>query len=245
MSGVSRRQSERVRDFSTRRAQPIRAARATAARRRGARGRCDTTRTRPIRPSPRAETHRHADEPVCAQGPDRARREEDRVRAGRGFAVGSGQRCFRAQSAGQDSSARAGRRHAALRFARDRRVPRRDEPGQPAHPRAVAATHRRQALGGAGRRHLRRCGADFLERKRPVRQQSKDWIARQRTKIDLGVVELAEELGERGWCNGEGYSLADIATGCTLGYLDLRFPEIDWRARTRPRRARREACRAS
>ena len=62
-----------------------------------------------------------------------------------------------------------------------------------------------------------------------MRQQSKDWIARQRTKIDLGVVELAEELGERAWCNGEGYSLADIATGCTLGYLDLRFPEIDWR----------------
>ena len=30
-------------------------------------------------------------------------------------------------------------------------------------------------------------GTIFLERKRPVRQQSKDWIARQRTKIDLGV----------------------------------------------------------
>lgn len=25
------------------------------------------------------------------------------------------------------------------------------------------------------------------------------------------------------------YSLANIATGCELGYLDLRFPEIDWR----------------
>jgi glutathione S-transferase len=71
--------------------------------------------------------------------------------------------------------------------------------------------------------------AIFLERKRPLRQQSKDWIARQRAKIDRGVVELAEELGERAWCNGEGYSLADIATGCALGYLDLRFPEIDWR----------------
>ena len=71
--------------------------------------------------------------------------------------------------------------------------------------------------------------AIFLERKRPSRQQSKEWIARQRAKIDRGVVELAEELGERAWCNGEGYSLADIATGCALGYLDLRFPEIDWR----------------
>jgi glutathione S-transferase len=69
----------------------------------------------------------------------------------------------------------------------------------------------------------------FLERKRPARQQSKDWIARQRAKIDRGVAELAEELGERAWCNGEGYSLADIATGCALDYLDLRFPEVDWR----------------
>ena len=71
--------------------------------------------------------------------------------------------------------------------------------------------------------------AIFLERKRPARQQSKDWIVRQRAKIDRGVVDLAEGLDERAWCNGEAYSLADIATGCALGYLDLRFPEIDWR----------------
>jgi len=71
--------------------------------------------------------------------------------------------------------------------------------------------------------------AVFLERKRPLRQQSKDWIARQRAKIDRGVMVLAEELDLRPWCNGEAYSLADIATGCALGYLDLRFPEIDWR----------------
>lgn len=40
---------------------------------------------------------------------------------------------------------------------------------------------------------------------------------------------MARELDERPWCNGEGCSLADIAAGCALGYLDLRFPEIDWR----------------
>ena len=72
-------------------------------------------------------------------------------------------------------------------------------------------------------------GTIFLERKRPQRQQSKDWIARQREKLDRGVAELAQDLGERHWCNGEAYSLADIATGCALGYLDLRFPEVDWR----------------
>ena len=68
-----------------------------------------------------------------------------------------------------------------------------------------------------------------LEGRRPAKVQSKDWIDRQRLKIDRGVAELSGELGERTWCNGEAYSLADIATGCALGYLDFRQPSIDWR----------------
>lgn len=72
--------------------------------------------------------------------------------------------------------------------------------------------------------------AIVLENKRPLRQQNKETLERQRTKIDRGVKELASELGERPWCNGEAYSLADIAAGCALGYLDLRHPAIDWRA---------------
>jgi glutathione S-transferase len=69
-----------------------------------------------------------------------------------------------------------------------------------------------------------------LERKRPARQQNKDWLDRQQRKIDLGLKELTDELGEKPWCNGEAYSLADIATGCALGYLDLRHAAIDWRS---------------
>ena len=72
-------------------------------------------------------------------------------------------------------------------------------------------------------------GAIHIERKRPARQQSKEWIERQHAKIDRGIVLLAQDLDDRPWCNGEAYSLADIATGCALGYLDLRFSEIDWR----------------
>jgi glutathione S-transferase len=68
-----------------------------------------------------------------------------------------------------------------------------------------------------------------LERKRPAQQQSADWIDRQRRKVAQGVAELARELADKPWCNGEGYSLADIATGCALGYLDFRLPEFDWR----------------
>jgi glutathione S-transferase len=70
----------------------------------------------------------------------------------------------------------------------------------------------------------------FLERKRPASRQDKAWIARQTDKIERGVAECAAELGERPWCNGEAYSLADVALGCALGYLDLRFAELDWRA---------------
>ncbi len=67
------------------------------------------------------------------------------------------------------------------------------------------------------------------EHKRPAKQQSKDWIDRQFQKIRLGLQELAKDLGDDSWCHGEAYSLADIATGCALGYLDLRHPTIDWR----------------
>jgi glutathione S-transferase len=56
-----------------------------------------------------------------------------------------------------------------------------------------------------------------------------DWIARQQDKIDRGLAAMSSDLGERQWCNGEGYSLADIAVGCCLGYLDFRFPAINWR----------------
>jgi glutathione S-transferase len=41
---------------------------------------------------------------------------------------------------------------------------------------------------------------------------------------------MAAELADKSWCNGEAHSLADIATGCALGYLDLRHPTVAWRS---------------
>jgi glutathione S-transferase len=67
------------------------------------------------------------------------------------------------------------------------------------------------------------------ESRRPQELQSAEWIGRQREKIAQGVAELARELGDRPWCSGDAYTLADIATGCALGYLDLRHPDFDWR----------------
>ena len=68
-----------------------------------------------------------------------------------------------------------------------------------------------------------------VEARRPARQQSREWIARQRQKVDAGVAELGRDLADKIWCNGDAFSLADIATGCALGYLDLRHPDVAWR----------------
>ena len=69
-----------------------------------------------------------------------------------------------------------------------------------------------------------------LERtQRPIKLQSEDWIARQMRKVDLGLAALSEKLGEQAYCAGKNYSLADVAVGCTLGWLSFRFPEIAWR----------------
>lgn len=60
-------------------------------------------------------------------------------------------------------------------------------------------------------------------------QRCQAWIDRQTTKIDDSLKAMSQGLGDRPWCAGIHYSLADIAVGCALGYLDFRFPDIDWR----------------
>jgi glutathione S-transferase len=65
---------------------------------------------------------------------------------------------------------------------------------------------------------------------RPREQQSDKWIARQMDKIHAGLEAMSRGLSEKPWCNGQSYTLADIAVGCALGYLDFRFPQIDWRS---------------
>ncbi len=69
----------------------------------------------------------------------------------------------------------------------------------------------------------------FLERKRPDTLQNLEWVTRQQKKITLGLEAAARELCDKKWCEGNAYSLADIALCCTLGFLVFRFPEIEWR----------------
>ncbi|BEP39530.1 glutathione S-transferase N-terminal domain-containing protein [Variovorax sp. 375MFSha3.1] len=60
-------------------------------------------------------------------------------------------------------------------------------------------------------------------------ERSAAWIERQRAKVEDGIAAMAKGLGDKPFCSGIHLSLSDIAVGCTLGWLDLRFPEIDWR----------------
>lgn len=60
--------------------------------------------------------------------------------------------------------------------------------------------------------------------------QSAEWHQRQRLKIDRGLAVMAADLGDREFCFGDTYTLADIAAGYALGYIDRMLPDIDWRA---------------
>lgn len=60
-------------------------------------------------------------------------------------------------------------------------------------------------------------------------QRSSAWISRQMGKVDACLASMNTGLGERPWCSGNHFSLGDIAVGCALGYLDFRFPAVDWR----------------
>ena len=61
-------------------------------------------------------------------------------------------------------------------------------------------------------------------------QRSQAWIARQLGKVNACVAAMSTGLADKPWCSGIHLSLADIAVGCALGYLDFRFPQIDWRS---------------
>lgn len=60
-------------------------------------------------------------------------------------------------------------------------------------------------------------------------QRSQAWIDRQFGKIDNALRAMSQGLGDKPHCAGVPLTLADIAVGCALGYLDFRFPQIDWR----------------
>ena len=72
-----------------------------------------------------------------------------------------------------------------------------------------------------------------LEQTWPGRKDSERcqaWIDRQLKKVSDSLAAMERALADRSHCVGIYLSLADIAVGCALDYLDFRFPNIDWRA---------------
>ncbi|MBM3367812.1 MAG: glutathione S-transferase [Betaproteobacteria bacterium] len=67
---------------------------------------------------------------------------------------------------------------------------------------------------------------------RPKELQSADWTAKQTGKLERGLAQLSADLGDKPWCHGDRYSLADIAVGSCLGWVSFRKPGgVEWRGR--------------
>ena len=60
-------------------------------------------------------------------------------------------------------------------------------------------------------------------------QRSQPWIDRQMGKIHASLKAMSAGLADKPFCSGIHFSLSDVAVGCALGYLDLRFSDIAWR----------------
>jgi glutathione S-transferase len=64
---------------------------------------------------------------------------------------------------------------------------------------------------------------------RETEQYNAAWVARQQHKIDDSLKAMAKGLAAKNWCSANHFTLADIACGCALGYLDFRRPDLNWR----------------
>ena len=71
--------------------------------------------------------------------------------------------------------------------------------------------------------------AALMESRRPKDLQDAAWITKQRGKVEHGLKALSDDLGKGKWCVNDTFSLADIALGCFLGYLEFRFEDINWK----------------
>jgi glutathione S-transferase len=56
------------------------------------------------------------------------------------------------------------------------------------------------------------------------------WYVKQRQKIQRGLATMERDLGRNEFCYGGKFSLADIAAGFALGYLDQVLQDTDWRS---------------
>ena len=65
--------------------------------------------------------------------------------------------------------------------------------------------------------------AVIMEQRKSEQKQEEAFIVRQMDKVTRGLTVLNNDLGHNKWCVDDTFSLADIAVGCMLGYIKLRF----------------------
>ncbi len=68
-----------------------------------------------------------------------------------------------------------------------------------------------------------------MERIRPPEKQEQGNIDMHNLAVTRALAHIADQLGQREWCEGNSITLADLALVSALAYLDLRQPERDWR----------------
>lgn len=59
--------------------------------------------------------------------------------------------------------------------------------------------------------------------------RSDAWIERQMSRVHSALKAMSLGLGDKAWCSGNHFTLADVSVGVALAYLDFRFAHIDWR----------------
>ncbi len=73
--------------------------------------------------------------------------------------------------------------------------------------------------------------AAMMETRRAEHLQDPTWIDKQMLKLTRGLERMENDLADRDYCVGESMSLADIALACLMGYLNLRYPDINFEQR--------------
>ncbi|MFM9834755.1 MAG: glutathione S-transferase N-terminal domain-containing protein [Methylophilaceae bacterium] len=70
--------------------------------------------------------------------------------------------------------------------------------------------------------------AAMMEQRKPLEQQSKGLIDKQLGKVTSGLEVLNKDIAKKKWCVNDTFSLADIALGCMLAYVDFRHKQLNW-----------------
>lgn len=70
--------------------------------------------------------------------------------------------------------------------------------------------------------------AILLESRRPAEKQDEHWVLRQRNAVNRGLDALEKHAAQGEWLGGEQLTLADVAVGCCIGYLNFRRLAPNW-----------------